>query len=637
MLLSNLYGQDVAIDISKDRLINKKYANRIYLHIDSFPKRWNTLTFSSTKQKQLPKRVKNFPFKKNRSIKTPNPYSSDEVDYWFFFILTNSKSETIKKKLVFGSLTDVIEIFETNRDVYHKRGYLYSPQDTETNSAVDIQLKGGETDTFYIKQCQRPFIPNEIFNENDSIKFDFLIMGEGEYNRFVGGKVIKNFPYYIFNAFFLGIVLFIVLFFFLLWYLNRDKSYLYYSGYSFFVFLYFMNTTELLSPHINILFSSLAEWAHYFELLNSVAMYILYTLFVQHFLNTKIKKPTWYKVALYAVRFYLIYIGLSIILFFFIDYRYHFLFSLYLRYISGLIAFFYIYNVIKELSDLQKIILAGTIVLVTFALIAIIPIHYYPFTLPLSDSGISYAQIGVLGDLIIIAAGLIYKSKLEIIQAQSNELKAQRKALKAQINPHFIFNCIVAINSIIQDENESFADKSEKAENYITKFAQLLRGNLENSMEDSIKLSEEIDLTLNYIELQSLRFGDMIKFEYHIDENVTQEFIQIPPMVLQPHIENAIEHGLLLKEESNRQLHFHLNQDDKFTRIIIEDNGVGRAYAKENATRGLGKQKSLGVKITEERLHTFKIAQRIIDKKNQDDEPTGTRIEILIPYSKSKS
>ena len=207
----------------------------------------------------------------------------------------------------------------------------------------------------------------------------------------------------------------------------------------------------------------------------------------------------------------------------------------------------------------------------------------------------------------------------------------EMKALQAQINPHFIFNCMNSINHMI------LSGENENASKYLTKFSKLIRLILENAEATEVPLKDELSLLESYIQLEALRFNGDIQYEMNVEENIDQENIQVPSMLIQPFVENAIWHGLAHKEQSKKgEIKIAVKEENDKLQFIIEDNGVGREKALELQKKSIWKKKSLGLKITEERLKLIsKELQRqlikITDLKDAMGTALGTRVEVNIP------
>ena len=203
--------------------------------------------------------------------------------------------------------------------------------------------------------------------------------------------------------------------------------------------------------------------------------------------------------------------------------------------------------------------------------------------------------------------------------------KLEQKALSAQMNPHFIFNSLNSIQSfLIYEENE-------KAEKYLLKFSSLIRQTLANSREHYIRMEQELSILHNYLELEQMRFKD--RFSFEIQSNLTPAQMQqfIPPMLVQPYVENAVLHGMAsVKSGGKITITFHVSEEDRL-RVTIDDNGAGRT----KGARPKGGQRSFGTTITQERLDILKkqlgveFKVTITDKKDENG-PLGTRIDLHI-------
>lgn len=243
---------------------------------------------------------------------------------------------------------------------------------------------------------------------------------------------------------------------------------------------------------------------------------------------------------------------------------------------------------------------------------------------------------------IIFFAGAIYIwNKTRINQARKEEkLKAkfqqqiaetEMKALRAQMNPHFIFNSLNSIQKYIL-KNEHY-----EASQYLTKFSRLIRLILDHSNQNAISIGSELDLLKLYVEMESLRFDNKFDYQIETDSDISTETSEIPSMLIQPYVENAIWHGLLHKEDRGTLSIRFLKKDDHNIIVTIEDNGVGRERSAELKSKQVLKKKSYGIQITENRISIINRVQninasaKITDLKNTDGKACGTRVELYIP------
>ena len=241
-----------------------------------------------------------------------------------------------------------------------------------------------------------------------------------------------------------------------------------------------------------------------------------------------------------------------------------------------------------------------------------------------SQQLIIYSLMGGLL-LLLITAYFMYKYIKQ--QKFANNLLAL-KSLRSQMNPHFIFNALNSVNSFIASNDERTANK------YLSDFSQLMRSVLENSDEDFIPLQKEIELLELYTKLEHFRFKDKFDYVIKVDENVKVEDFQIPPMLLQPYIENAVWHGLRYKSEKG-QLYIHIASKalDEIT-ITISDDGIGRERSKALKTDHQKKQNSKGMGNIKKRVailnEMYKDKVDVFVEDFQDIEDSGTKVIVTL-------
>jgi hypothetical protein len=214
------------------------------------------------------------------------------------------------------------------------------------------------------------------------------------------------------------------------------------------------------------------------------------------------------------------------------------------------------------------------------------------------------------------------------LQQQATELKMQ--ALSAQMNPHFIFNSLNSINRFILQN-----DKLQASE-YLTKFSKLVRLILHNSQAAHITLESELEALNIYLDLEALRFEHHFDYTVTVQNDLDVDMLKVPPLILQPYAENAIWHGLMHKEE-NGHLDIEVAQEDDHLIFKITDDGIGRKQAAMLAGPSAARHKSMGLKITEERiammekLNEHESPVTINDLVNADGSAAGTEVLIKIP------
>jgi ligand-binding sensor domain-containing protein len=227
--------------------------------------------------------------------------------------------------------------------------------------------------------------------------------------------------------------------------------------------------------------------------------------------------------------------------------------------------------------------------------------------------------------LLIVHYVRVRERKRSALQLQLSAL--EMKALRAQMNPHFIFNALNSIQECIITKN------TNTAYTYLSNFSKLVRMILENSEKQFITLEDEIESLRLYLSLEKLRFDETFEYNINIDPLIDTTFIQIPAMVIQPYVENALWHGLIHKKgKKTVTITFELQKGK--LKCVIEDNGIGRdvAVQMQNNTDKV-KKRSMGMTITEERLQLLEENASIIinDLYHENGEPAGTRVIIFLP------
>ncbi len=235
---------------------------------------------------------------------------------------------------------------------------------------------------------------------------------------------------------------------------------------------------------------------------------------------------------------------------------------------------------------------------------------------------------GLLAIILIIGVTSFFIFKNARASKLANRLLAL-KSLRGQMNPHFIFNALNSVNQFISEQDERTANR------FLAEFAQLMRLVLENSQEDFIPLQKEQEILSLYLKLEHYRFRDKFDYEIKIDEQVNPEAIQIPPMLIQPYIENAVWHGLRYKNQKGKLLlHFYRQNGNLVAEIT--DDGVGRQRSAELKTANQKKHISTGLKNIEERLAIInKVYQLDYRVHIEDRKDNGTRVSVYLPVPKT--
>jgi ligand-binding sensor domain-containing protein len=243
--------------------------------------------------------------------------------------------------------------------------------------------------------------------------------------------------------------------------------------------------------------------------------------------------------------------------------------------------------------------------------------------------------------MIILAIALVwsvYRYRVNLVK-KKEQVKSQYEkklanvemsALLAQMNPHFLFNSLNSIDSYI------IKNESKKASEYLNNFARLMRLILQNSRSNYITLKDELEALDLYLQMESLRFNNRFAYAINTDESVEPSSTLIPPMLIQPYVENAIWHGLMHKKDGTPgKVSISISKKENNLYCIIEDNGIGREQAQ--AQKSVNRKKSMGMQITRDRmeminkLYNTTTTMQIIDLADENGNASGTRVELVIP------
>jgi len=249
---------------------------------------------------------------------------------------------------------------------------------------------------------------------------------------------------------------------------------------------------------------------------------------------------------------------------------------------------------------------------------------------------------GLFLALLIFTIGYIYVNRLrravekEQIKTQYEKELAELKmqALTAQMNPHFIFNSLNSIDYYI------IKNDTRKASQYLNRFSKLMRLILKNSRSNYVSLRDDLEALKLYLEIEALRFDHKFEYKIEVDEHIDLDYIKIPPMLVQPYVENAIWHGLLHQRENGKIIvKYAFDQTNEIIKCTIKDNGIGRKKSFELKSNNHQKdnRKSFGMNITKDKievinyLHELNAAVEVIDLYDQEDVSAGTMVELNIP------
>ncbi len=416
---------------------------------------------------------------------------------------------------------------------------------------------------------------------------------------------------------FVGAFLIIFVFTFLTYLLSKRLDFLFYSLYTFCILLYLGRSAYNTIVFLTYDYTVFSIWLH-----SSLQIFInlFYVAFAKHYLVTKLNYPKLDK----AIRIIAVYLGLSIVLVSYFTITLQLDAQILIMDIHRIVMSVFavaavIYLLLYTKNALAYFIIIGSLLFTAGALIMLFTKDRH------------YMMLGSVAELLLFGLGLNYKMRKdgeEKILLKQTAYDNQISALRAQMNPHFIFNSLSSIQHLITSGNKESAIK------YLNKFSLLMRNLLESSIEAKIVLSEEISLLKKYLSLEALRFNYSFKYTVSVNDNLDAEAIEVPALLVQPFVENAILHGLLNKTEADKLLEVRFRKKNEFIICEIEDNGIGRKASAEKKSPLKASKKSRGIQVTEKRLELLNNFQansiQIIDKTNEQGQAEGTLVILKI-------
>jgi hypothetical protein len=562
------------------------------------------------------------------------PLAFDYFDYvfWLKLTVTNPTNATIpalftvgvhKGTEVYRKVNGKYELLaSTQQDLLpHERPFRYDEK------YVPLKFSPHQTYELFVRVSEHP----QLF-----MKLQPKLVSYGwEYNDKMRA-FFDEYRYLIADGFFASILFFISVYMLILYFVEHKRYYAYYAWYLIFILLFALWGIEH-SPYMRVFFSFI-PFLKFSANNNTYALIanIFYYLFLSDFLELAKTAPKFEK----HIRIYL----KMLIVLLVADTLLNFVLRVYQPggYIWILTQFLIIcfgtYSTLVILTlkgSFIKYIKWGSVALLIGVILGILEqiLMMKPFENVLMRLALSTPfNLGVLVEILCFSTALGYKTWLR--QRNRNLLmksvkESDLRTLRSQINPHFIFNSLNAIKSYILNH------RSVEAAEYLTDFSTLMRSILQHSKEQLIPLADELETTFLYVKLEKLRFDDSFEFIYHIDEKIDIDETLIPPMLLQPYIENCIKHGLMNKS-SDRKLWLTLVALPNKTMICIEDNGIGREHA-SLLRKNIFKHQSMGMNINDERIkllamtNDWHIDIQIFDKKTADGKPEGTKVMIFLP------
>lgn len=616
------------------------------------------------------------------SVKT----TSDSA-YLFSFVISND-TDLKSSWYIYGSRNDCVII------------YLLDSSNTissilkggEATHIEDLQLSVGDSNYNMIDlgPATSKRVVIKVFSVIRRLpSLNIRLDNEATFYKTTKEFVLDRMSFSLFVTFFLGSLSFAFLFMLFLFVKNRQSVYLYYSLFLLGNIIYGMTKLPFLTK--------VGLWFKHFPTIEFICneatqflAFAAYSLFAIELLNIKKQDEKLHRLVVVITWLYLVYAGFQLVneLFgpskAFRDISFVVIRVLFIP--LNLLILIWIGLKIK--SPVAKYFLAGALIFLLGSIVA----TYFSFNmeafarLHTGLKVINVYQLGVLGEAFCFSFALGYRIKLteeerhrnqlayieqlqrnkEIVDRANIELEAKVKerseeiitmtrevereraalvradlekklsememmALRSQMNPHFLFNSLNSIKYFI------LSNQNSKASEYLSRFSKLIRQILDHSRHNLIRLDAELAALQLYLEIEANRFDDKFEFSIDVEEHIQTDSIRIPPMLLQPFVENAIWHGLLHSPKPEKILRIQIrtfNSSDGYL-FVIEDNGVGRKRSQEIKNGSVKQHKSVGIGLTENRIrlfnsHSGKDIRLDIEDLYLDGEAMGTRVTIRL-------
>lgn len=607
------------------------------------------------------KRAKKYSRANNYWIKF-HLYNDLAVDTSFYFFLRNNQTSRIYQ-FENGNLLHEAEFGLTLPR--QQWGSKYSPK------YYPINIEAGSEKMIIAVRTR-----DAVFSSPDPTP---LLISSEEYDHRMSNILETNFSLYRFWYLFLGVFLFLFLFTLVQYFQHKEIAFLFYSLYILSILLYYSDYAERFD-RFEFLFTYL-NLPNCICYLTSYFIMLFYLLFVEKFLQFKKHTPRFYK--FYNLQYYPIAIVFCIhVTMFSFNYDAALQNKIYTDFrvlmnipqIINIALIAYLYR-----NKMGLFIVCGSLLLFVGVTASLIFFNADGlFESDLLNNSIVFGQFGMLAECFFFSSILGYRQKMiqdekaktqeqlinelqknnELSNQLNNKLQVEvdkqskiivqqteakisaeynekltnlkSKMLRSRMNPHFIFNSLNSIDNFVLN------NRSAEASDYLTKFSKLMRNTLDYSKRAKVTLHEEIENLKLYVHMEQLRFNDKFSFDIISAQDVDLDKCVLPPLTLQPFVENAIWHGILHLDHPG-EIKLFIEKKDGTYLIKIDDNGIGRSRAKKNKSLSATKNKSYGMKITEERLKFDKDGSaktkkiEIIDKIDESGSPSGTTIILRIP------
>lgn len=619
----------------------------------------DTLPLSVIQQKTF------LPFSTKRNERTTYSKRSLQAT-WLTFSISNTHPTDTLHLYFHSGVSELTNVYEDNRSIGSTGVYIIPTVDRPNRHFLPITILPGKTQTYWVRSVILISPPTRVVAR--------LYTPEA-FQKVVKSDAIHLPPLLLVMGLLIGCFLFMTGYASYHYYVNRDRSFLYYA-------LYVGTCLVMAVIHVDVRFG--LAWIYPFLdatrfPLSIPLTFAFYLLFISHLLELKIWGPSKRNPLLPLLLILVVQQAIALFEFFYgrplFASNFYYTFQLVPSAITLLLL---LWLVFKSISPLKKYLLTGSFSLIAIALFPSLANLYVSNVSRLADYFLNYMPfwfyLGLAVECFCFALALAYrarlmeieknrlqenytsqlKSELDLrtkeIESKTRELEVQHikqiqtlfeqklaetemTALRSQINPHFIFNCLNSIKFFLTPNN------ADRASEYLTKFSRLIRLVLENSRSPKVTLQSELQALELYLEMECMRFNHKLSYAIEVQPEIDKELAEIPPLLLQPYVENAIWHGIMHKKKGGKVLVRIERAAVDVLRVTISDDGIGRARAAELKSKSATQHKSFGMKVTSERirlinqLYKSETEVQVHDLMNSLQEPCGTEVVINIPTS----
>lgn len=605
------------------------------------------------------------PFKAKRNERITHSENSLQAT-WLTFTISNEHPTDTLNFYFHSGISELTTVYYNNRSIGTTGVYNIPTVDRPNRHFLPIAILPCSEQTYWVRSVILISSVSPIVSQ---------LYTPDAVRRLLQSDAINLPPLLLVMGILVGCLLFMTGYASYYYFISRDRSFLYYV-------LYVGSCLISAITHVDIRFGLAWVYPYLHQTrfpLSTPLIIAFYVIFIGHLLQLKIWLPS--RKNLVLPLFLVLIAQQAITLFEFFYGRPLFVSNFYYRFHlvpSGICLLILLWLIFKSNSHVKNYLMAGSLSLVVISLIPSFA-NFYVFNISrLGDYFLNYLQfwsyLGLVVECFCFALALAYRARLveleknrlqqnytqqlraelnkrtKEIEHKNKELEEQHikqlknefeqklaetemTALRAQMNPHFIFNCLNSIKFFATPDN------TELAAEYLTKFSRLIRLVLENSRLQKIPLQNELDALDLYLQMEVMRFNHKLSYQIQLQPEIDKEFIEIPPLLVQPYVENAIWHGLMHKKTGGNVIVRIEQSAGDFLKVTITDDGIGRAKAAMLESKSATRHKSFGMKVTSERIRLINQLYKsgtdvqVLDLMDSHQEACGTQVIITIPIT----